>query len=229
VADIGVVIGQFLRLRGDRLGDFLAAIADVDAVEPGEGVEQAVAVTVLDKDALAAGDDPVRHVAARELREMGGGMEKVIAIPLVELIVDPKISGSLPVESSDAWVHGRRFLQIFQDQPLSRLRFRPGQQTQGQACRVLYRLGDDVGEVAGQPRRPGQQVIDQALVAVDVAGDDMEQVIKASTQCPAGYNFVICSTACSKAWKVAARWFSSSAMTKTETCGAMFLSSMSAR
>jgi hypothetical protein len=52
VADIGVVIGQLARLFGDRLGDLGPAIADVDAVEPGEGVEQAIAVAVLDMAAL---------------------------------------------------------------------------------------------------------------------------------------------------------------------------------
>ena len=48
MADIGVVVGQLMRLGGDGVGDLLAAIADVDAVEAGEGVEQPVAVAILD-------------------------------------------------------------------------------------------------------------------------------------------------------------------------------------
>jgi hypothetical protein len=76
VADIGVVIGQFARLRGDGLGHLLAAIADVHAVEPGEGIEQAVAVAVGDEDAFAAGDDPVR-VSPRANGQDGWRDEKV--------------------------------------------------------------------------------------------------------------------------------------------------------
>ena len=52
VADIGVVIGQLVRLLGDRLGDLLTAVADIHAVEAGEGVEQPVAVAVLDMAAV---------------------------------------------------------------------------------------------------------------------------------------------------------------------------------
>ena len=46
VPDIGVVVGEVLRLGGDRIGDLLAAVADIDAIEAGEGVELAVAVAV---------------------------------------------------------------------------------------------------------------------------------------------------------------------------------------
>jgi hypothetical protein len=87
VADIGVVIGQLARLRGDGVGDLGAAIADIHAIEPGEGVEQAAAVTVLDIDALAAGDHARGRLAARMLGEMGGGVEERLAVPLGELVV----------------------------------------------------------------------------------------------------------------------------------------------
>ncbi len=87
MADIGMVIGQFPGLFRDRLGDLLAAIADIDAIEPGEAVEQAVAVAVLDEDALAAGDDPFRQFASGELGQMGGRVEEVLAVPLLERIV----------------------------------------------------------------------------------------------------------------------------------------------
>jgi hypothetical protein len=53
VADIGVVIGQLARLVGDGLGHLLTAVADIHAIEPGEGVEEAVAVPVLMKDPSA--------------------------------------------------------------------------------------------------------------------------------------------------------------------------------
>ncbi len=76
VADVGVIVGEFLGLGGDRLGDLGAAVADVDAVEAGEGVEQALAVAVLDEDAGAAGDDARRAFAAGVLGEVGRGVEE---------------------------------------------------------------------------------------------------------------------------------------------------------
>ena len=82
MADIGVVVGEFVRLGGDGVGDLLAAVADIDAVEAGEGVEQPVAVAILDIDAGAAGDDAARALAARVLGEMGRGMEEVLPVPL---------------------------------------------------------------------------------------------------------------------------------------------------
>ena len=87
MADVGVVVGELARLRGDRVGDLGAAIADVDAVEPGEGVEEALAVAVLDVDAGAAGDDPRGGVAAGVLGEVRRGVEEVFAVPERELVV----------------------------------------------------------------------------------------------------------------------------------------------
>ncbi len=87
VAHIGMVIGKFLRLGGDGLGDFLPPITDIDAVEPGKAVEQAVAVPVLDVNAGAAGHDPVRAFAPCVLGKMGGGMKEILPVPLVELVV----------------------------------------------------------------------------------------------------------------------------------------------
>ena len=87
MADIGVVIGQLFCLGGDSLGYLGAAIADIDAIEAGKGVEQPVAVTILDIDARASLDDAVGAFSARVLGEMGGGMEEVFPVPLVELIV----------------------------------------------------------------------------------------------------------------------------------------------
>ncbi len=87
LACISVVIGQLARLRGDRLGDFGAAIARVDAVQPRKPVQQAVAVAVGDVDALAPGDDALRRLAARELAEIGRGMEKILAVPFAQFVV----------------------------------------------------------------------------------------------------------------------------------------------
>ena len=86
MADIGVVIGEVLGLRGDRVGDLLAAIADIDAVETGEGVDAFLAVDVPDVDAFAAGDDAGRRFAAGMRAHMGRGMEEMVAIPGGEFV-----------------------------------------------------------------------------------------------------------------------------------------------
>ncbi len=82
-----MVIGQLTRLFGNRLGDLLAAIADVDAIKPGKGIEQPVAVAVFDEHTLAACDDAIRRLTARMLRQMAGGVKKAVAVPAVQLIV----------------------------------------------------------------------------------------------------------------------------------------------
>ncbi len=87
VADVGVVVGELLRLRGDGVGDLRAAVADVDAVEAGEGVEEALAVAVLDVDAGAAGDDARGGLAAGVLGEVGRGVEEALAVPEGEGVV----------------------------------------------------------------------------------------------------------------------------------------------
>ena len=87
VADIGVVIGEFAGLGGDGVGDLGAAVADIDAVEPGEGVEQAGAVAVLDMDAGRAGDHAVGALAPGVLAVMGGGVQERGAVPLIEAVV----------------------------------------------------------------------------------------------------------------------------------------------
>ncbi len=63
MARIGMVVGELRGLLGDSVGDRLAAIADIHAVEPAKGVEAASAVAVDDVDAFAAGDDAVRGLA----------------------------------------------------------------------------------------------------------------------------------------------------------------------
>src|SRR3546814_16677813 len=71
MTDVGVVVGQLLRLLGDRLGDLFAAVADVHAVEAGEGVEQAGAVAVADVEHLAAGKHARTPPAAPKLAGVG--------------------------------------------------------------------------------------------------------------------------------------------------------------
>ena len=85
--DIGMVIGQFLRLFGDGVDDLGPAIADVDAIKPGKCIQQAVALAVLDIDALAAGHHTVRHLAAGKLRQMGGRVKEILPVPLIQQII----------------------------------------------------------------------------------------------------------------------------------------------
>ncbi len=86
VADIGVVVGEVLRLLGDGVGDLLAAVADIDAIEAGEGIDALAAVDVPDGDAFAAGHDAGRRLAARMRAHMGRGMEEMVAIPGGEFV-----------------------------------------------------------------------------------------------------------------------------------------------
>src|SRR5690606_26022909 len=71
--DIGVVVGEPLGLLMDRVGDLRPAVADIHAVEAGEGVERLAPFAVDGVDAVAAGDDPVRGAARRVLAERGWG------------------------------------------------------------------------------------------------------------------------------------------------------------
>src|SRR3569833_2113438 len=74
-------------LLGDGVGDLAAAVADIDAIETGKGIEKAVAVAILDIDARTAGEDAAAGFAARVLAQMGGGMKEALPVPGVELIV----------------------------------------------------------------------------------------------------------------------------------------------
>ena len=76
-----------MRLIGDGLRDFGAAIAHVHAIEAREGVQQAVAVAVGDVAALAAGDDALRRLAPRELPQMGRWVEKALAVPTGQFVI----------------------------------------------------------------------------------------------------------------------------------------------
>jgi hypothetical protein len=86
MADIGVVVGQLACLLGDRRGDLAAAVAGIDAIEPGEGVEAAAAIPVDDVDAFAGDDDAIGRVAARMIGHVGRGVEEMVAVPGGEFV-----------------------------------------------------------------------------------------------------------------------------------------------
>jgi hypothetical protein len=64
--------GQLAGLRGGRLGQFLAAVADLDDEQPSQAVEVAAAGVVPDVGALAPGDH--RDVTAGLVRRVPGEM-----------------------------------------------------------------------------------------------------------------------------------------------------------
>ena len=59
-----MVVSQLTGLALDGVGDLGPAVADVDAVQAGEGVQKAVAPVVLDEHAFAVAHDPRRRTAA---------------------------------------------------------------------------------------------------------------------------------------------------------------------
>ena len=87
MAGVGMVIAQLMCLSGDGIGDRALAIARVHAIEPGEPVEEPVAVTVDDVTALGPLDDPRRAFAARMLRQMCGRVKEILAVPFVQYVV----------------------------------------------------------------------------------------------------------------------------------------------
>jgi hypothetical protein len=83
----------------------------------------------------------------------------------------------------------------------------------------LDRLGDEEGEVALEADVGLEQVVHEALVVLDVGGGDLEDVVEAAADGPALDDLGASCIAASKRWKSAARWFSSSACTKTTVRG----------
>ena len=77
---------------------------------------------------------------------------------------------------------------IFQCDATSPSRF-PDQSVDRQHGVVLHGLGDDVGEVAVDTDLARQQGVDQPLVGIDVAGDDLQQIVDATADRPAGDHF----------------------------------------
>jgi len=76
--DEGVVERESARLVGHRLRDLLAAVADVDAPQPADAVEVALAVGVGDVGAFAPGDD--EGFAQFLARTVVPGVDVVVAI-----------------------------------------------------------------------------------------------------------------------------------------------------
>ncbi len=72
---VAVVVGELVGLLGNGIGDFLAAITDVHAVEACKTVEKFGPLAVLDEDAFAAFHDArVAELAARMVAQHGEGM-----------------------------------------------------------------------------------------------------------------------------------------------------------
>ena len=71
----------------DRLGDFIAAIADIHAIQPGKRINRAAPLAVGDPYPTGGLDDPVAHLAPCELAQMRGRVEKVVMVPLCQLVV----------------------------------------------------------------------------------------------------------------------------------------------
>ena len=68
--DIGMVVGQLVRLFGDGLRHVRPAVADIDAIQAGKGVQAPIPVTVDDMDAVATGHDSRQRVSPGVLCHM---------------------------------------------------------------------------------------------------------------------------------------------------------------
>jgi hypothetical protein len=87
VADVSVVIAEPFRLLGDRLDDLLLAVANVHAIETGEGVQAALAVAIDDVNPFAPLNDAVGRFFAGVGAKVSGRMEEMVPIPAVEAII----------------------------------------------------------------------------------------------------------------------------------------------
>ena len=76
-----VVVGQLRHLLRRHLAQLLAAVADVDAPQAGEGIEQLVALGIPDIAALALGED-----ARALLRQCGVVVERMQVVLGIELL-----------------------------------------------------------------------------------------------------------------------------------------------
>ena len=87
VADIGVVISQFARLISNGFGDVLTTVANVHAIEASKRIKELFAVAVFDVAAARGLNNTGRGFAAGVLGQVGRGVEKVLAVPLGQLVV----------------------------------------------------------------------------------------------------------------------------------------------
>jgi hypothetical protein len=75
----GVVVGQFQHLPVGRIGQLPAPVAHVDAPQAGHGVEDLVALGILEPDAVGLGDDPAAAFLAQALG-VGEGVQVVAEV-----------------------------------------------------------------------------------------------------------------------------------------------------
>jgi hypothetical protein len=93
VTGVGVIVGELARLLGDGLGDLHAAVAHVNAVEPGEGVQALAALAVDDRDPLAALDDACRRLAPSMRAHGRRGMEQMVTVRALERVAVGQAGG----------------------------------------------------------------------------------------------------------------------------------------
>ena len=79
------IVGDAAHLVGHRLRHLFPAVADVDAPEPADAVHVALAFGVVDVDALGLGHDLGAFLL--EGREVGPGMDVVVAVLLAKVVV----------------------------------------------------------------------------------------------------------------------------------------------
>ena len=70
-------VGELLHLVGGDIGEFAAAIADIDAPQPGHGVEVGGAVGVVDRRAVRAGD---HHLLGLQQLVLDDGVQDVLEV-----------------------------------------------------------------------------------------------------------------------------------------------------
>ena len=82
---VGVEVGELLGLLVDGVRHLGAPVADVDAVEAGEGVDEFRSAPVDDADALARHHDAwIAGDLVRVVLQVGGGMQKALAVHVLE-------------------------------------------------------------------------------------------------------------------------------------------------
>ena len=82
--NIRVVVSQFFGLSGNRIGNFLSAVACIHTVKPCESIQKLVTIPIFNIDTAGGLDHPTWAVSSRMLRQMGRRMEKILAVPLIK-------------------------------------------------------------------------------------------------------------------------------------------------
>ena len=62
---------------------------------------------------------------------------------------------------------------------------------QGKLSPAFHRFCDHIGVIARQPGFSGEERVDEPLVAVDVSGDDVEDIIQAAADRPASNDLIM--------------------------------------